>query len=85
MVGSVTLPDEFSDSFRHALKIVNSAGYLRVVSHHDADGIAAAAIMTGALTRAKKQFHLTITKGLDGDIVDIEKSAGEAPVTTLRQ
>ena len=79
MVGSVALPDEFSDSFKHALKIVNSAGYLRVISHHDADGIAAAAIMTGALTRAKKQFHLTITKGLDSDIIEsLSKEGNEA-------
>jgi single-stranded-DNA-specific exonuclease len=79
MVGSVTLPDEFSDSLKHALKIVNSAGYLRVISHHDADGIAAASIITGALTRAKKQFHLTITKGLDSDIVEsLAKEGNEA-------
>src|SRR5512136_2270062 len=79
MVGSVALPDEFSDSFKHALKIVNSAGYLRVISHHDADGIAAASIVTGALTRAKKQFHLTITKGLDNDIIEsLAKEGNEA-------
>jgi single-stranded-DNA-specific exonuclease len=79
MVGSVTLPDEFSDSLKHALKVVNSASILRVVSHHDADGIAAAAIMTGALTHAKKEFHLTITKGLDNDIVEsLAKEGNEA-------
>jgi single-stranded-DNA-specific exonuclease len=79
MVGSVALPDEFSDSFKHALKIVNSTGYLRVISHHDADGIAAAAIMTAALSRAKKQFHLTITKGLEGDLIEsLSKEGNEA-------
>ena len=79
MVGSVALPDEFSDSFKHALKIVNSAGYLRIVSHHDADGIAAAAIMTGALARAKKEFHLSITKGLDDDLINsLGKEGNEA-------
>ncbi len=79
MVGSVTLPDEFSDSFKHALKIVNSTGYLRVISHHDADGIAAAAIMTAALSRAKKQFHLTITKGLEADTIEsLSKEGNEA-------
>lgn len=79
MVGSVTLPDEFSDSLKHALKIVNSAGIVRVISHHDADGIAAAAIMTGALAHANKQFHLTITKGLDADLVEgLAKEGNEA-------
>ena len=79
MVGSVTLPDEFSDSLKHVLKVINSAGLLRVVSHHDADGIAAAAIMTGALTHASRQFHLTITKGLDSDIIEsLAKEGNEA-------
>ena len=79
MVGSVTLPDEFSDSLKHALKIVNSAGVLRVISHHDADGIAAASIITGALRRARKEFHLTIAKGLDGDVVEsLAKEGNEA-------
>ena len=79
MNGSITLPDEFSDSFKHALKVINSTGYLRVVSHHDADGIAAGAIMTGALARANKQFHLTITKGLDSDEIEsLAKEGNEA-------
>ncbi|HEX9908111.1 MAG TPA: DHHA1 domain-containing protein [Thermoplasmata archaeon] len=79
MVGSVTLPDEFSDSLKHALKIVNSAELLRVISHHDADGLAAAAVVARALDRAKKQFHLTITKGLDRDLVEsLAKEGNEA-------
>jgi RecJ-like exonuclease len=79
MGGSITLPDEFSDSLKHAQKVVNSASYLRVISHYDADGLAAAAIMVGALTRSKKQFHLTISKSLDKDIIDgIAKEGNEA-------
>lgn len=79
MVGSVTLPDEFSDGLKHALKFINSTVMLRVVSHHDADGIAAASIMTGALTHANKQFHVTITKGLDSDIIEnLAKEGNEA-------
>ena len=45
MVGSVALPDEFSDSLKNALKVIKSASYLRVISHYDADGLAAAAVM----------------------------------------
>jgi len=79
MVGSVALPDEFSDSLKRAIKVINSAGMLRVISHHDADGIAAAAVLTGALRRANRQFHLTITKGLDSDIVEgLAKEGNEA-------
>lgn len=70
MSGSISLPDEFSDSLKHALKIVNSVSHLRVVSHYDADGLAAASIMVGALSRCKKQFHLTISKSLDKEIIE---------------
>lgn len=75
MNGSIALPDEFSESLKQALKIVNSAAMLRVISHHDADGIAAAGVMTSALRRAGKQFHLSIVKGLDAE--DIERLAKE--------
>lgn len=79
MSGSIALPDEFSDSLKHALKIINSTAQLRVVSHYDADGLSAAAIMTVALSRAHKRFHLTIRKGLEpGDIDAIAKEGNEA-------
>jgi len=75
MNGSIALPDEFSESLKQALKIINSASMLRVISHHDADGIAAAGIFTSALRRAHKQFHLSIVKGLDAE--DVERLAKE--------
>lgn len=79
MNGSIALPDEFSDGLKHALKVVNSAGYLRVVSHYDADGLAAASVMVNALARAKKPFHLTITKSLDKEMVEsLAKEGNEA-------
>ncbi len=79
MIGSVALPDEFSDSLKHALKVVNSASTVRVVSHYDADGLAAASIMVGALSRARKRFHLTISKSLDQEMVEsLAKEGNEA-------
>src|SRR4030067_3813413 len=79
MNGSIALPDEFSDSLKHAVKVVNSASFLRVVSHYDADGLAAAAIAVGALSRGQKQFHLTITKSLDKEILEsLVKEGNEA-------
>jgi len=75
MGGSVQLPDEFSDGLKHALKIINSVEQLRVISHHDADGLAAAAIMSAALTRAHKRYHLTIRRGLEPD--DVRSLANE--------
>ena len=65
MSGSVALPAEFSDELKHTCKAIRSAGRLRVVSHYDADGIAAAAVISGALVREGRQFHLTMAKGLD--------------------
>jgi RecJ-like exonuclease len=41
-------------------KISGCRGPIRVVSHYDADGISSAAIMTGALMRVRKVFHLTM-------------------------
>jgi len=79
MGGSITLPDGFSDSLKHALKIINASAQLRVVSHYDADGLSAAAIMTIALSRAHKRFHLTVRKGLEpGDIEAMAKEGNEA-------
>jgi len=79
MSGSIALPDEFSDSLNHALKIVNSGAQLRIVSHYDADGLAAAAIITVALTRSKRKFHLTVRKGLEpSDIESLAKEGNES-------
>ncbi len=79
MNGSIVLPDEFSDALKHALKVVSSASYIRVVSHYDADGLAAASIIVGALTRGKKRFHLTISKSLDQEMIDsLAKEGNEA-------
>jgi len=79
MNGSIALPDEFSDSLKHAVKVVNSASFLRVVSHYDADGLAAAAVIVGALSRSKKQFHLTISKSLDKEVLEsLAKEGNEA-------
>jgi single-stranded-DNA-specific exonuclease len=79
MIGSVALPDDFSDSLKHALKVVSSAGTVRVVSHYDADGLSAASIMVGALSRGKKRFHLTISKSLDKDMIEsLGKEGNEA-------
>ncbi len=58
---------------RHAKKagdaIMEHKGEVRVLSHYDADGIASAAIMTAALLRAGKKFHLTIVKQLTENII----------------
>jgi single-stranded-DNA-specific exonuclease len=70
MNGSVALPADFSDAVKHAAKMVDKAEHVRVISHYDADGLAAASVMAGALRRMGKQFHLSMVKGLDGDAVE---------------
>jgi len=83
MSGSIVLPDEFSDSIKQAIKVINSAQQLRIVSHYDADGLAAASIMVGALSRSKKQFHLSISKSLDGDMLESLAKEGNSAVLFL--
>ena len=70
MSGRVTLPGEFSEALTHVAKAIRSNGRLRVVTHYDADGIAAGAVIAGALARAGRQFHLTMAKGFDDDLVE---------------
>jgi len=83
MNGSVTLPAEFSEALKNVQKVIESAGQLRVVSHYDADGLAAGAVMTGALSRAKKQFHLTLSKGLEKERLDQLAKEGNETVLFL--
>lgn len=42
---------------------------IRIISHHDTDGITSAAIFTRALERWNKKFSLQIVKGLDKDFI----------------
>jgi len=83
MSGSIALPDEFSDSVKQAIKVINSAEQLRILTHYDADGLSAASIMVGALSRANKKFHLTISKSLDGDMLESVAKEGNPTVLFL--
>ncbi len=44
---------------------ISACDGIKVVSHYDCDGISSAAIISKALLRAKKRFHLTLVKQLD--------------------
>jgi single-stranded-DNA-specific exonuclease len=83
MSGSVALPAEFSDALKHVGKAIRAAGRLRIVSHYDADGIAAAAVMSGALARENRQFHLTMAKGFDESLVTRLAKEGSDTVVFL--
>ncbi len=53
-----------------AAEEIKKADRVRVISHLDADGIAAAAIAVSALTRAGKNFHLSIKKQLTPEVME---------------
>jgi len=83
MNGSIALPADFSDAVKHAAKIVDKAEHVRVISHYDADGLAAGSVMAGAFRRMGKQFHLSMVRGLDGDAVDRIAKEGSANLLFL--
>ena len=83
MNGSIALPADFSDAVKHAAKMVDKAEYVRVISHYDADGLAAASVMAGALRRMGKQFHLSMVKGLDSGAVERIAKEGNANIIFL--
>ncbi|MBP7708357.1 DHH family phosphoesterase [Candidatus Pacearchaeota archaeon] len=45
---------------------------IRLISHHDTDGITSAAIMTRVFKRLDKKFTLRIVKGLEKEVIDQE-------------
>ncbi|UCE91662.1 MAG: DHH family phosphoesterase [Methanobacteriota archaeon] len=83
MSGSVALPAKFSESIGKASDAVRSAGRIRVVSHYDADGIAAGAVVAGGLAACDKQFHLTMAKGFSDDMVERLAKEGNDMVVFL--
>ncbi len=72
--------EQLQDMIRKATRakeIIDSCSdQIRVVSHYDADGICSAAIMTKALLRKGKDFHLAFVQQINDDILmelDAEK------------
>jgi len=57
---------------RKAANLVERHDFVRVYTHHDADGISAGAIIAKALLRAGKNFHISFLKGLN-ESFDYEK------------
>jgi RecJ-like exonuclease len=53
---------------------------IRIISHHDTDGITSAAIIVTALKRLNKKFSLKIVKGLDKEILDKELLRNEKEI-----
>jgi single-stranded-DNA-specific exonuclease len=70
------LKDLVAEAVRAAGFIQAHAGVIRVVSHYDADGIASAAIMTKALARMGKRFHVSMVKQLSDGVLESLSSEG---------
>jgi RecJ-like exonuclease len=83
MSGSVSLPADFSDALKNAAKVIAKAEQLRVISHYDADGLAAGSVMAAALTRAGKQYHLSLVKGLDDKALEQISKEGNSTIVFL--
>jgi RecJ-like exonuclease len=68
------VPRELLNRLKKAKDIILSEkGIVRVISHYDADGICAAGIMSNTLNRQKIKFHVTLTRSLSDEFVDILK------------
>lgn len=51
-------------------KHIDNESIIRIISHNDADGISAAAVIANALKEEEAQFHTTIIPRLKKDIID---------------
>ncbi len=61
---------ELMQAARRAAELVCASDSVRVVSHYDADGLAAAGVVAESLRRMGKRFHLTIAHDLNGELVE---------------
>lgn len=59
-----------SDLNSAAEKMLSFDSTLRIFSHHDADGIAAASILAKSLVREERRFHLSIVSGISEEVLD---------------
>ncbi|MBP2171998.1 single-stranded-DNA-specific exonuclease RecJ [Methanococcus voltae] len=58
------------------LKIDNYNGTIRLITHHDPDGLTSGAILINMLMRINKQFHITVIENLnDEKIEEFKKEA----------
>ena len=62
---------------KDAIEQIKESNFIRVVSHYDADGLSAGAILFSALTREGKKIHISVEKQLKPKV--IEKLKSEKP------
>ena len=72
---SMKVPDGLVSEFKEAgTMIEGTSGVIRIISHHDGDGICSAGILARSLHRAGKRFQATMTDVLSPD--DMKKLEG---------
>lgn len=62
------LPKGLEDKFERAAELLNSHDKFRIVTHYDADGISAAAVLSRALIKAQKGFHVSFVHSFPDEI-----------------
>ena len=63
------------------LEIINSTNKpVRIISHHDTDGITSAAILAKTFKRLDKEFSIRIVKNLEKEIIDQELKRQEKEI-----
>lgn len=78
----------FADACTDLARELGRGGFVEIFTHHDADGIAAGAIMAAALFRAGKQFRITVRSRVTPDdlktdetvlLIDLGASLADLP------
>jgi RecJ-like exonuclease len=64
------IPEPMAMRFEQSIPLLNKAGIVRVISHHDADGILSAAIISIGLRRKGVDFHTSLVKGMDEALIE---------------
>ncbi|MDD5502754.1 MAG: DHH family phosphoesterase [Candidatus Thermoplasmatota archaeon] len=62
---------ELIHASQRAAEAICAAPSIRVISHYDADGLAAAGVVAEALRRMGKRFHLTIVHDPNADFIEM--------------
>jgi RecJ-like exonuclease len=68
------IPQDLLNRLSAACDLVSKEeGFIRIVSHYDADGICAAGVLCHALTRKDKKFHIKLTSNLKDEYIEFLK------------
>jgi RecJ-like exonuclease len=65
-IKTLDFPDDLLEKLNTASNLIMSTGSpIKVISHYDADGLCAGAILCAILSRLSKRFHLSLHHGLE--------------------